>query len=95
MGKGTCELCGCNSGLEIVEKHHIVPLEITEMAGIPESKVVELCRSCLRELNRWCSFKVVDMAYDTEIKRFRAKSWLEMVKEYETAYRSFAEYKKR
>ncbi|MFC2036273.1 HNH endonuclease signature motif containing protein [Chloroflexota bacterium] len=95
MGKMTCELCGCNSGLEIIEKHHIVPLEFTEMTGIAESKVVELCRNCLRDLNRWYSFKVTDMVYDTDIKRFRTKSWLEMVKEYETAYSSFTEYRKR
>jgi len=94
MGKETCELCGRKSELETIEKHHVVPVEVTEQAGMPESRVVELCCNCHRELHKWYSIKVADMAYDTQIKRFRAKSGVEMVKEYEAAYKVFAEYKK-
>lgn len=41
----------------------------------------------------WYSTKVMDMAYDPATKRFRAKSSLEMVKEYQSAFNSFAKYK--
>ena len=95
MGKETCELCGCNSELGTLEMYHIVPIEITQSVGFPESAVVELCCNCLQELNRWNILKVRDMVYDARIKRFRAKSSLEMVREYETSYRVFVEYKKR
>ncbi len=95
MVRETCELCGCNSELGTLEKHHIVPVEITQQAGFPESKVVELCRSCIQELNRWNRLKVRDMVYDASIKRFRPKSLPEMVKEYEISYRAFGECKKR
>jgi len=37
--------------------------------------------------------KVVDMVYDLQTRRFKAKSWDEKVKEYESAYRSFRNYK--
>ena len=95
MGKEICELCGCNSEYGILEKHHIVPVEITKPAGFLEARVVKICRNCLQELNRWNKLKVRDTVYDAKIKRFRAKSPLEMTREYEISYRMFTEYKKR
>lgn len=94
MAKKTCQLCGYKTEHTATEEHYIVPTEVTEQAGMPKSKIVELCPNCHRELHRWYSLKVADMAYDTKMKRFRAKSPLEMVKEYESAYRVFVEYKK-
>ena len=94
MAKGACDICGNESGPGATEKQPVVPVEISEQAGIARPKTVRLCSNCRQELHRWYLVKVADMAYDTKIKRFRAKSSLEMVKEYEDAYRMFAEYKR-
>jgi len=94
MAKKACELCRCEVEPESIERHYIVPREITEQAGVRRSKIVRLCPDCREELQRWYAAKVADMTYDTEIKRFRGRSPLEMVKEYETAYQRFVRYKK-
>jgi hypothetical protein len=94
MRKEVCELCGYQSELGDIEKHHIVPKRVTDDAGIQESKVVRLCRSCREEVDAWYSQNVLDMAYDSMTKQFRQKSPAEIVKEYEAAYRVFAAYKK-
>ncbi len=93
MGRESCELCGYRGEPGTVEKHHIVPIEVTERAGVPESRIIALCQSCHRELNRWYSVKVADTGYDTSLNRFRPKSPLEMVREYEFAFNTFAKYK--
>jgi len=89
----TCELCGYRSQLGDIEKHHIVPVEVTEQAGMPQSQTLRLCSNCHREVHKWYSAKVWDMAYDPATKRFRAKSYPEMVKEYQSAFNSFVKYK--
>ena len=94
MGKKICQVCGCDAERTATEEHYIVPMEVTEQAGIPKSKIVKLCPNCHRELHRWYSIKVAAMAYDTKMKRFRAKSPLEMVEEYQAAYGVFVQYKK-
>jgi len=94
MGKETCELCGYRSQLGAIEKHYIVPKELTSQAGVPDSATVTLCSNCHREVHTWYSKKVFDMAYAPTTKRFRPKSLVEMVKEYEAAYRIFDKYKK-
>ena len=94
MGKETCEVCGCESELGVTEKHNVVPTEVTKQARIPESKIVRVCPNCHQELNRWYSTRVTDMAYNPAAKQFRAKSGLEMVKEYQSAFNSFVKYKK-
>lgn len=94
MGGETCELCEYVSQLGAIEAHHIVPKELTSQAGMPDSATVALCSNCHREVHTWYSKKVFDMTYDTITKRFRSRSVVEMVKEYEAAYRVFAEYKK-
>ena len=94
MGGETCELCGYVSQLWAIETHHIVPKELTSQAGMPDSATVTLCNNCHREVHAWYSKKVFDMTYDPATKRFRPKSVVEMVKEYEVAYRVFTQYKK-
>jgi len=94
MGGETCELCGHAGKLRAVAIHHIVPKELTSQAGMPDSATVTLCRDCHREMHTWYSNKVFDLTYDTGLKRFRPRSLVEMVKEYEAAYRVFANYKK-
>ncbi len=90
-----CELCGNVSQLGATLVRHIVPREVTEQAGMPDSATVNLCSNCQKELDTWYSKKVFDMAYNPETKRFSPKSPAEMVKEYEAVCRAFAEYKKR
>ncbi len=93
MGKETCEFCGCRSELGTIEKHYIVPTKVTEQAGMPESAKISLCCNCHFELHTWYRTKVMDMVYDPETKRFRAKSWDEEVKDYESAFNEFRKYK--
>ena len=93
-GENKCKLCGYVSQLGAIETHHVVPRELTSQANLPDSTTVALCSNCHREVHSWYSKKVFDMTYDTTTKRFRPKSLTEMVKEYEAAYRVFAEYKK-
>ncbi len=94
MGGETCKLCGYVSQLWAIETHHIVPKELTSEAGMPDSATITLCGNCHREVHTWYSKKVFDMTYDPATKRFRPKSVVEMVKEYEVAYRVFTQYKK-
>ena len=94
MGKEICELCGYRSEPGTIQKHYVVPTKVTQQAGMPESATVRLCSNCRREVDNWYSQNVFDMAYDPGTKRFRQKSFNEMVKEYEAAYRVFATYKK-
>ena len=92
MEKKACELCGCEVGSRAMEKHYIVPSEVSEQAGVDKSRIIRLCFNCQRELNRWYSAKIADMTYDTKTKQFRTKSPQEMAKEYEIAYQWFSRY---
>ncbi len=90
----TCEACGLKIELGLIEKHHIVPTEFTQQAGLPESRVVTLCHDCHQELHRWYSAKVAHVAYDTKAKRFETKSWLRIAKEHESTFDSFVQHKR-
>ena len=95
MRKDTCEVCGFKSDLGIIESHHIVPTEVTEEADISESQSLSLCCNCHREVHTWYSANVTDITYDSKTKRFRKKSSLEMVKEYQDVFKGFVDYKKK
>ena len=95
MREGSCELCGYKGQPTDIEIHHIVPKELTKQAGMRESQTISLCSNCHREAHTWCSVKVSDVVYDVKTKVFRERSWLEMVKEYQSAFSSFAKYNKR
>ena len=95
MGAETCELCGYKNKLAAIANYRIVPREITGKAGLPDSATVKLCVNCYNELQDWYSKKVSDVVYDPVTKHFGSKSLPGMVKEYESAYRLFAEYKRR
>ena len=90
-----CEICGCRSQLGATEKHHTIPLEVTEEAGMPESQTLRMCLNCRLELDKWYSAEVAKMVYDTKMQRFRYKTSVEMVQEYQSAFNSFVNYKKR
>ena len=94
MGGERCELCGDTGQLRGIETHHIVPQELTSPAGMPDSATVRLCPNCHQEVHTWYSKKIFDQAYNTMNQRFERKPLVEMVKEYEAAYKVFAEYKK-
>ena len=95
MAEKTCQICGCELKPGAMKRYPVVPAEIMEQAGIQRSKTVRLCPDCREELQRWYESKVADMTYDTGIKRFKGKSPLEMVREYEALYQQFVRYKKR
>ena len=94
MVEEPCALCGQASQLSALERHHIVPRELTSQAGIPDSVAVTLCSNCHREAHAWYSKKVFDMTYDTMAKHFKLKPVDDMVKEYEVAFGNFTQYKK-
>ncbi len=93
MRKERCELCGSRVEPGYIERHHVVPTHVTEQAGLPESQTLRLCRNCHREVHSWYSARVSDTAYDIKTKRFRTRSWLEMVKEYQATFDGFVKYK--
>ena len=95
MEKKTCEVCGHEIELGALEEYRVVPTQLTEQASMPESRVANLCSNCHQELHKWYLTKVSDMAYDTEAKRFRTKSPLEMIREYEATFDSFVRYKQK
>lgn len=88
-----CEVCGYVSHLGAVAKHHLIPKNVTEEAGIPKSGTVNLCCNCHFELHAWYRMKVTDTVYDPGAKRFTDKSWDEKVKEYKSVFRAFKQYK--
>lgn len=94
MKEETCEICGYQSQPGAIEKHHIVPTDVTVPSGMPASQLVKLCCNCHREVHAWYSMKVRSMAYDTKAKQFLDKSGLEMVKEYQSVFNRFVKYKK-
>ena len=95
MGKEACEICGQKSEFWYMQQHRLVPKELAKKAGVSKSAALGLCSKCLAELYAWYSEKVYDISYDPKTKRFERRPPHEMVNEYEAAYRSFIEYKKR
>lgn len=93
MARVTCQVCGYQRKSEQMETHHIVPTEVSEEGGIAESQTVELCDGCHRDAHSWYRGRVPRSRYDEDTKRFIAKSALEMVREYQTAFDSFVGFK--
>ena len=93
MERETCEICRYRFKAEAIEPHHVVPQQITEKAGMPESQITRLCPNCRQEIHSWYRVKVTHMRYDIMTKRFVEKSYLELIKEYQSTFHSFAEYK--
>ena len=90
-----CELCGYASILEAVEECPIVPNDIARAAGMPKSQTIRMCCNCRGELDTWFSTKVAKMVYDIGMQRFRYRTHTEMVKEYQSVFNAFVDYKKR
>ena len=92
MRKDICDLCGREIGPGAGVIHNVVPREVTEQAGMPNSETAKLCINCRSEVEAWYLQRIPSTTYDWRIKRFRPKSPAEMVKEYEVAYIAFAKY---
>jgi len=90
-----CELCGCVTDPGTAQTLHIVPIEVTTKAGMPDSATVVLCSNCYTEIGTWYAKKVSTLVYKPKIKRFERKSSVEMVREYENIYKAFFDYRKR
>jgi len=88
-----CQVCENRVDPEDVEKHHIVPKNLTDDAGIPESQTIQLCANCHQEVHAWYTARVRHTEYDAGTRRFRTKSYLEMVNEYQTVFSDFMKYK--
>jgi 5-methylcytosine-specific restriction endonuclease McrA len=93
VAKETCKVCNNVVDPDDMEKHHIVPKNVTDEAGIPESQAVRLCSDCHEAVHNWYTARVHHTEYDPDTKRFRAKSSLEMVREYQAAFTAFVNYK--
>jgi hypothetical protein len=90
-----CEVCGYISLLGAIEKYHTIPVQITKAAGMPESPLIKICLNCHKELDTWYLAKVAEMVYDDKMQRYRYRDPAEMVKEYQSAFNGFINFKKR
>lgn len=95
MREKTCDICGHVVNAEDVVVHRIIPEEVARQAGIYDFRTATLCPDCSNEVQAWYGKRVYSMNYKNEAKRFILRSPAQMVKEYETTYRAFVEYKKR
>ena len=95
MGEEICEVCGYQSQLGAVEKHPVIPDEIMEKSGVSKPQIIKICSNCRVELNRWYSIEVNRMVYDEKDQRFRDRTPVEMVEEYQAAFKGFKGYKKK
>lgn len=93
MAGQACYLCNRRTRAGALVDHHIVPTEVTADAGIPESQTVRLCQTCHPEVHTWYTARVRHTEYDPDAKRFRTKSYLEMVPEYQAAFSTLVRLK--
>ena len=93
MAGRPCQLCKRRVKADTMADHHIVPTEVTTDAGIPESQTVRLCQPCHTEVHSWYLARVRHTEYDAGAKRFRTKSYLEMVPEYQAAFSDLVRHK--
>jgi hypothetical protein len=93
MREKTCDICGHVVNPEDAVIHRIIPEEIAVQAGILDFRTTILCFNCSREVSDWYEKKVFNLKYDEVAKKFVYKSPTDLVNEYETIYKSFADYK--
>ena len=94
MGDETCEVCGYHSKFGAVGKHHVIPNEVTQQAGLSEVHTIRMCCNCRWELDTWYSARVAKLVYDTKTQRFRDRTWREVIEEYQSVFNGFVNYKK-
>jgi len=88
-----CQLCGNEVSAVTIVKHNVVPKEVMEQARMLRAKIVRICPKCSTELNAWYKAKIDKNIYDAQLKRFRVRLPVELVKEYEGAFNRYARYK--
>jgi 5-methylcytosine-specific restriction endonuclease McrA len=93
VARELCKVCNETVDPDAMEEHHIVPRDVTGEAGIPESQTVRLCAECHHEVHNWYTARVRHTEYDPDTRRFRSKSYLEMVSEYQAAFSAFVNFK--
>jgi hypothetical protein len=95
MGQTRCSACGRAIEAEEAVEHHLVPEEVEKLFGISDSAVAVLCKSCSREVSDWYQKMISSVTYDSNLKRFREKSPVEMASEYHKAYGSFMDFRQK
>jgi hypothetical protein len=95
MGRASCYACGGEIEAGMTVTYRIVPADIASLYGVSDTRTVPLCPSCAGEVEEWYRKRVSTLIYDDAIKRFRARSATEMVKECECALSSFAQYQRK
>jgi len=93
VAEGTCQVCKNSVDPEDIEIHHIVPKDLTDEEGTPESQTFKLCTICHNEVHAWYTARVRHTEYDDKARRFRNKSSLEMINEYQKVFSDFMKYK--
>jgi hypothetical protein len=93
--QNVCELCECVIEPRTAQTVHIVPIDVTKKAGMPDSATVVLCSNCYAEIGIWYAKNVSTLVYKPKTKRFENKSAVEMVREYQNVYKAFFDYRKR
>ncbi|NLE08017.1 MAG: hypothetical protein GX631_02020 [Dehalococcoidales bacterium] len=88
-----CQLCGDEVPAPTIEKVYVVPKEITEQARILRARIIRVCPRCSTELQAWYKAKVDKNIYDVQLKKFRVRLPVELVKEYENAFNRFSKFK--
>ena len=95
LEQDVCELCGCVIEPGTAQTLHIVPIEVTKKAGMPDSVTAVLCSNCYTEIGIWYAKNVSTLVYRPKTRRFERKSSVEMVREYANIYKAFFDYRKR
>ncbi len=95
MKKEICDACGREIEPDFAVKHRVVPEEAAALYGISDSTTTTLCLECSNEVHNWYHKRVSTVTYNSQIKRFRAKSAIEMANEYQAAYNGFVQYKRK
>jgi hypothetical protein len=90
--KKQCHHCGCKTTALI--EHAIVPKDIAAKIGLRTVPKVELCPVCSRRLREWYMRNVFWVTHDGRHKA-RAKSLIEVAKQYQSAYQRFMENSRR
>jgi len=93
MEQTKCNACGhaIEAGAAVV--HQIVPEEAKKLFGISDSSTTMLCNDCWKKVLNWYQKSISSITYDSNIKRFRAKSPAEMASEYHKVYQSFVDFR--
>ena len=94
MAEEICDICGYRSYLGAVQKHQIIPGNITCAANVSEPQTIKMCYNCRRELDMWYSIKIVEMTFDAKVPCYRYKTPLELLEHYRKVFAGFKNHKK-